>query len=32
VIGFKKSGLAQSLYAELKAHRINSPVTLADNR
>jgi hypothetical protein len=26
VIGFKKSGLAQSLYAELKAHRINSPV------
>ena len=26
VIGFRKSGLAQSLYAELKAHRINSPV------
>lgn len=26
VIGFKKSGLAQSLYAELKAHRINKPV------
>jgi hypothetical protein len=23
VIGFKKSGLAQSLYAELKAYRIN---------
>ncbi len=23
VIGFEKSGLAQSLYAELKAHRIN---------
>ena len=27
VIGFAKSGLAQSLYAELKAHRINQPVT-----
>jgi hypothetical protein len=26
-IGFAKSGLAQSLYAELKAHRINQPVT-----
>jgi hypothetical protein len=26
VIGFKKSDLAQSLYAELKAHRINRPV------
>ena len=26
VIGFKKSGLAQSLYAELKVHRINKPV------
>jgi len=26
VIGFEKSGLAQSLYAELKAHRINRPV------
>ncbi len=26
VIGFEKSGLAQSLYAELKAHRINMPV------
>jgi hypothetical protein len=25
VIGFEKSGLAQSLYAELKAHRINRP-------
>jgi hypothetical protein len=25
VIGFKKSGLAQSVYAELKAHRINRP-------
>jgi hypothetical protein len=32
VIGFKKSGLAQSLYAELKAHRINSPVTRDGNR
>jgi hypothetical protein len=27
VIGFTKSGLAQSIYAELKAHRINQPVT-----
>jgi hypothetical protein len=27
VIGFEKSDLAQSLYAELKAHRINSPVS-----
>lgn len=26
-IGFMKSGLAQSIYAELKAHRINSPVS-----
>jgi len=26
-IGFTKSGLAQSIYAELKAHRINQPVT-----
>ena len=26
VIGFKKSSLAQSLYASLKAHRINKPV------
>ena len=26
-IGFKKSGLAQSIYAELKPHRINQPVT-----
>ena len=25
VIGFQKSGLAQSLYAELKRHRINMP-------
>lgn len=26
VVGFAKSGLAQSIYAELKAHRINRPV------
>ena len=26
VIGFAKSGLAQSLYAELKKHRINKPL------
>ncbi len=26
VIGFAKSGLAQSIYAELKAHRINQPL------
>jgi len=26
-LGFKKSGLAQSIYAELKEHRINQPVT-----
>jgi hypothetical protein len=26
-IGFTKSGLAQSIYAELKTHRINQPVT-----
>jgi hypothetical protein len=26
VVGFSKSGLAQSIYAELKAHRINPPV------
>ena len=26
VIGFAKSGLAQSIYAELKEHRINRPV------
>ena len=25
VIGFKKSGLAQSLYAALKQHRVNKP-------
>lgn len=28
-VGFRKSGLAQSIYAELKEHRINQPVTLA---
>ena len=27
VIGFRKSGLAQSIYAELKSHRINVPPT-----
>lgn len=27
VVGFAKSGLAQSIYAELKQHRINRPVT-----
>jgi hypothetical protein len=27
VVGFAKSGLAQSIYAELKPHRINRPVT-----
>jgi hypothetical protein len=26
VIGFEKSGLAQSIYAELKEHRINWPI------
>ena len=26
VVGFRKSGLAQSLYAELKSYRINSAV------
>ena len=26
VIGFAKSGLAQSLYAEMKQHRINRPM------
>ena len=25
-VGFTKSGLAQSIYAELKAHRINRPL------
>jgi hypothetical protein len=27
VVGFAKSGLAQSIYAELKEHRINQPMT-----
>ena len=27
VIGFEKSGLAQSIYAELKQHRLNQPAT-----
>jgi hypothetical protein len=27
VVGFRKSGLAQSIYAELKAFRVNKPVT-----
>lgn len=26
VVGFAKSGLAQSIYAELKEHRLNKPV------
>ena len=30
VIGFEKSGLAQSLYAELKEHRINKPLHASD--
>ena len=29
VIGFEKSGLAQSIYAEVKQHRINKPVNRA---
>jgi hypothetical protein len=34
VAGFAKSGLAQSIYAELKQHRINRPATAsqADSR
>jgi hypothetical protein len=27
VVGFQKSGLAQSIYAELKQHRLNKPAT-----
>jgi hypothetical protein len=27
VIGFQKSGLAESIYAELKQHRINKPAS-----
>ncbi|MBM3837177.1 MAG: hypothetical protein FJ398_04305 [Verrucomicrobia bacterium] len=30
VIGFAKSGLAQSIYAELKPHRINRPISPSD--
>jgi len=26
VVGFEKSGLAQSIYAEMKQHRINKPL------
>lgn len=29
VLGFSKSGLAQSIYAELKQHRINRPIAQA---
>lgn len=29
VIGFQKSGLAQSIYAELKQHRLNKPAVRA---
>ena len=32
VIGFQKSGLAQSLYAELKAYRINLPPKPSEER
>jgi hypothetical protein len=32
VVGFQKSGLAQSLYAELKQHRINQPPAPAKDR
>jgi hypothetical protein len=28
VVGFAKSGLAKSIYAELKQHRINAPVEI----
>jgi hypothetical protein len=31
VVGFEKSGLAQSLYAELKEHRINRPIRSPEN-
>ena len=31
VVGFEKSGLAQSIYAELKEHRINRPVSSSEN-
>ncbi len=32
VIGFTKSGLAQSVYAELKPHRINKPAEIKKPR
>jgi hypothetical protein len=32
VIGFQKSGLAQSIYAELKQHRINKPPAAQEPR
>lgn len=31
VLGFAKSGLAQSIYAEMKQHRINKPVSGASS-
>src|SRR5664279_2077662 len=31
VVGFQKSGLAQSVYAELKQHRLNKPAKPAVN-
>ena len=31
VVGFAKSGLAQSIYAELKQHRINKPPKQAES-
>ncbi len=31
VVGFAKSGLAQSIYAELKQHRINPPVKKSES-
>jgi hypothetical protein len=30
LIGFKKSGLAQSIYSELKQYRINKPPNISD--
>jgi hypothetical protein len=32
VVGFAKSGLAQSIYAELKSHRINKPAVTAPKK
>jgi len=32
VLGFAKSGLAQSIYAELKSHRINAPSDLKNKK